>query len=476
MSGMVKDLFGNPLEPPEDAGEIPPSGAAGEPAPPGAPSPLADRLRPHSLDEMVGQPSLLGAGGPLRRLLEADELPSLILWGPPGSGKTTLARILAHQTEARFLEYSAVAVGSKELKAVMVEAEKLRRAAGRRTVLFLDEIHRFNKAQQDALLPWVERGDVTLIGATTENPSFEVNAALLSRTRLFVLEPLAVDDVVILLERALRDPRGLAGAGPEFTPEALRALATLSEGDARIALNLLETVATVASVGADGIARVTAEDLPELIQHRAARYDKAGEEHYNLISALHKSLRNSDVQAAIYWLARMLEGGEDPLYLARRLVRFASEDVGLADPAALPQALAAKEAVHFVGLPEGALALAQAAVYLALAPKSNALYTGFQEAGQEVQRGLNPPVPLHLRNAPTRLMKELGYGRDYVYAHDTPAGLADMDCLPAELSGRIFYRPRGKGFEAQLAERMERIAAWRRRQAERGRKPGGGDG
>jgi putative ATPase len=439
--------------------------------------PLADRMRPRSLEEMVGQAELLSATGPLRPLLERDALPSLLLWGPPGSGKTTLARLAAAHTRARFLEFSAVAVGAKELKAVMTEAERLRRATGTRTILFLDEIHRFNKAQQDTLLPWVERGDVTLIGATTENPSFEVNPALLSRLRLFVLEPLAPAHLRQLLERALAMPEGIADRGVALAPEALDALADLSEGDARQALGLLDAItAAVAEQrqtvdqhqkgeAAPDDAPLSVADLQHLIQHRAVRYDKAGEEHYNLISALHKSLRNSDPQAGLYWLSRMLAGGEDPLYIARRLVRFASEDIGLADPQALTQALAARDAVHFIGLPEGALALAQAAVYLALAPKSNALYAGLAAAEREVQQGPNPPVPLHLRNAPTKLMKGLGYADDYVYAHDTEAGVAAMSCLPAELAARVFYRPTHRGFEAELTRRLEAIAAWHARRA-----------
>jgi len=452
------------------------------------PRPLADRLRPRSLDDMVGQSRLLAADGPFRPLLERDVLPALLFWGPPGCGKTTLARLVAGHTDARFLEYSAVRVGSRELKEVMAESERLRRATGQRTVLFLDEIHRFNKAQQDTLLPWVERGDITLIGATTENPSFEVNAALLSRMRLFVLEPLSTADVTVLLRNALVHPEGLADRRATVTDAALTALAELSEGDARQALGLLDAVtAAVAERRRTGTATestpVDVGDLQQLIQHRAVRYDKDGDEHYNLISALHKCLRNSDPQAGLYWLVRMLEGGEDPLYLARRLVRFASEDVGLADPQALVQALAARDAVHFIGLPEGGLALAQTVVYLALAPKSNALYTAFQAAQREVQQGSNPPVPLHLRNAPTRMMQELGFGRDYVYAHDTADGLAAMRCLPAGLENAVFYRPRGRGFERELVERMQQIAAWHRRRADgagsqepgRSQPPVGGD-
>jgi len=479
---MSADLFHPESDPPD------------QPAPASAesradvPRPLADRLRPRTLDEVVGQAQLLAADGPFRPLLEADVLPSLLFWGPPGCGKTTLARLVAGYTDARFLEYSAVRVGSKELKEVMAESERLRRSTGRRTVLFLDEIHRFNKAQQDALLPWVERGDITLIGATTENPSFEINGALLSRMRLFVLEPLSTGDVMTLLRNALAHPEGLADRAVTVDDAALAALAELSEGDARQALGLLDAVVGAVAErrragAAAGEPHVAVDDLAQLIQHRAVRYDKSGDEHYNLISALHKSLRNSDVQAGLYWLVRMLEGGEDPLYLARRLVRFASEDVGLADPQALPQALAARDAVHFIGLPEGGLALAQATVYLALAPKSNALYTGFLAAQREVQHGANPPVPLHLRNAPTRTMKELGFGREYVYAHDTTDGIAAMDCLPAGLKDAVFYRPRGKGWERELAQRMEQIAAWHRRRAtgsqptsaERQPPPAGGD-
>ncbi len=462
---MKKDLFstdntgGDGLVPPDSAAESVADRLA----------PLADRMRPDSLDLVVGQEELLGPRGLLRLLLEGDSLPSLLLWGPPGCGKTTVARLVAQHSRARFLEYSAVAVGSKELKAVMSEAAKLKRATGTRTILFLDEIHRFNKAQQDALLPWVERGDVTLIGATTENPSFEVNSALISRTRLFVLAPLPPSAISNLLERALTHPRGLDGA-LSLSSEAVAMLAEMSEGDARAALGLLESAAAAVAAGFfEGTTQpiLEAEDLAELIRTRAARYDKAGEEHFNIISALHKSMRNSDVQGALYWMTRMLEGGEDPLYIARRLVRFASEDVGLADPDALRQTLAARDAVHFLGMPEGALALAQAVVYLALSPKSNALYKAYKKSSGEVATGHNPPVPLHLRNAPTRLMKELGFGEGYVYAHDTEDGIGDMSCLPDSLAGTKFYQPGNRGFEAELTARMEQIRQWHLRRRAR---------
>ena len=464
MPTMNDELF------PAGAGETP----AAAPGPAAGPdAPLAERMRPRSLDEIMGQDDLLGPDRPLRRLVESGRPPSLLLWGPPGCGKTTLARVIAARLDARVLEYSAVQVGSRELKAVMAEAERLLQRTGRRTVIFLDEIHRFNKAQQDALLPWVERGDILLIGATTENPSFELNAALLSRLRLFVLKPLPVDALAALLRRALEDPRGLAGRAPAFTDDALAALAGLADGDARAALSLLEmTVDALAGrAGAATDKPVDRERIAALIRDRALRYDRAGEEHYNLISALHKSIRNSDPDAALYYLARMLEGGEDPLYIARRLVRVASEDVGMADPSALPLAVAARDAVQFVGRPEGDLALAQAAVHLALAPKSNALYAAWQAVQAEVRRGANPPVPLHLRNAPTRLMRELGYGEGYAYAHDRPEGVAPMTCLPDALADRVFYRPTARGREARYRERLEALRRWRAAARDRGAAP-----
>jgi len=453
---MPRDLF-QPQPEPDSADRM--SGASAGPD-----SPLADRMRPSCLQDVVGQEEIIGPHGPLRALISGGVLPSLLLWGPPGCGKTTLARLVAHHADATFMEFSAVSVGSRELKAVMAEAAKLKRAAGRRTILFLDEIHRFNKAQQDALLPWVERGDVFLVGATTENPSFEINSALISRTRLFILKPLDTPAVEQLLRRALAAPQGLNGR-LELTPDALAVLAAMSEGDARHALGLLETVAMVADSppGTGSTAVLDVQDVEKIIAARAPRYDKAGEEHFNIISALHKSLRNSDTQAGLYWLGRMLEGGEDPLYIARRLVRFASEDVGLADPQALVQAVAARDAAHFLGRPEGDLALAQAVVYLALSPKSNALYTAHKAVAGEVARGGNPPVPAQLRNAPTALMKQVGYGKGYVYAHDTTAGITAMTCLPDNLAGTEFYRPGPRGFEAELSERLAKIRRWQQR-------------
>jgi putative ATPase len=412
-------------------------------------------MRPRTFDEFVGQEELLAPGKPLRQAIERDLLQSIILWGPPGTGKTTLARIIADMTKARFVSFSAVLAGIKEIREVMTEAERLRRTTGRRTIVFIDEIHRFNKAQQDAFLPRVEAGDIILIGATTENPSFEVNAALLSRSKVFVLRGLTTEEVESILARALKDPeRGLGGEGVDIEPDALRAIAMYANGDARSALNLLDLSVAAAPL-ADGGRRVDVGRVEQTIQRRALLYDKSGEEHYNLISALHKSMRNSDPDASVYWLARMLEAGEDPLYIARRLVRFASEDVGNADPQALTVAVAAKDAVHFIGMPEGNTALAQAAIYLATAPKSNAVYEAYNNAATDAHRDVAAPVPLHLRNAPTKLMKDLEYGKGYRYAHDEADAVADMSCLPQALEGRKYYQPRERGFEKEIKRRLD---------------------
>ena len=420
----------------------------------GVEAPLAERMRPRTFDEFVGQQELLAPGQPLRAAIERDALQSIILWGPPGTGKTTIARLIATLTRAHFIAFSAVLSGIKDIRAVMAEAEAARRELARRTILFVDEIHRFNKAQQDAFLPRVEAGDIVLIGATTENPSFEVNAALLSRSKVFVLQPLAADETATILRRALEDPeRGLGAAGIAADDDALAAIARHAGGDARVALNLLELAATLAGSG-----RIDRALLARAIQKRTLLYDKSGDEHFNLISALHKSLRNSDPDAGVYWLARMIEAGEEPLYIARRLVRFASEDVGNADPNALTVAVAAKEAVHFIGMPEGNTALAQAVTYLATAPKSNAIYAAYNRAAADAHEQVAEPVPLHLRNAPTRLMKEQGYGDGYAYAHDDPDGVTGMDCLPPALAGRRYYRPTTRGYEKEVARRLD---AWR---------------
>jgi putative ATPase len=440
-----------------------------EPASPDrrVPAPLADRMRPETLEEFVGQLHILGPGKPLRQRIERDELASMILWGPPGSGKTTLAAIVARKTRSDFVKFSAVLSGIKEIKEVMAAAEKSRHY-GRRTVLFIDEIHRFNKAQQDAFLPYVERGDIVLIGATTENPSFEVIAALLSRAKVYMLSALSTDEVMTLLRRALADEqRGLAAEHPEISEELLRQIAVFANGDARAAYNTLETAVAAAPRDAEGRAVVNQAIIEDAIQRKMLLYDKAGEEHYNLISALHKSVRNSDADATLYWLGRMLEAGEDPLYVARRLVRMASEDIGLADPNALGVAVAAMQAVHFVGMPEGNLALAQAAVYMALAPKSNALYVGYGEVQGDAQKTIAEPVPLHLRNPVTGLMANLGYGKDYQYAHHAPDRLTDMQCLPDNLKDRRYYRPSDEGFEKRLKEKLRAIEEWKKKYAAR---------
>lgn len=417
--------------------------------------PLADRMRPRTLDEFVGQEHLVGPGKPLRAQIERDDTGSIIFWGPPGVGKTTLAKIIARMTRAEFIEFSAVLSGIKEIKQVMAEAEKAR-AYGTRTIVFIDEIHRFNKAQQDAFLPHVEKGNIRLIGATTENPSFEIISALLSRTRVYVLQPLTEDHIVLLLKRALADQeRGLGDRSLGASGDVLRKIAAYSSGDARSAYNVLEIAANLAAQ--KKLPEITDEIVHDALQKRVLLYDKAGEEHYNLISALHKSVRNSDVDASLYWLGRMLEAGEDPLYIARRLVRMAVEDIGMADPQALPITVAARDAVDFVGMPEGNLALAQAAVYLALAPKSNALYEAYGAVQQDVEQTVAEPVPLHLRNAPTGLMKGLGYGRGYQYAHDVESKVADMQCLPDNLRDRVYYQPTSEGLEKRIRERLEEI-------------------
>ncbi len=474
-------LFGDAPAPsqPKRGGRSGASGVSSHPQPmEGAPErdetpthaqPLAQRMRPHTLDEVVGQQHLLAPGRALRRSIESDHTPSMILWGPPGSGKTTIASVIAQSTQARFVPLSAVTAGVADLRRVVDDAAKLLRATGRRSILFIDEIHRFSKSQQDAILPHVERGTVTLIGATTENPSFEVNAALLSRARVYTLHALGDDDILGLLGRALADEEhGLGTQRLTVTDDALAYIANMANGDARAALNLLELGASVSHPQPDGGRLLDLPTVEDAAQHRALLYDKGGEEHYNLISALHKSLRGSDPDAAVYWLARMLEAGEDPLYVARRLVRFATEDVGLADPQALPLCMAAQKAVHFIGVPEGALALAEAAIYLATAPKSNAVYRAYGAAREDVRATRNDPVPLHLHNAPTRLMSEQDYGKGYLYAHDSYGGMPDpadpirpppqrlQAYLPDGLAERAYYQPGAQGAEGSLAAWLQR--------------------
>ena len=426
-----------------------------------AQQPLAARLRPQTLEEYVGQSHLLGPGKVLRRLIESDQISSMIFWGPPGVGKTTLARIIANRTKAEFIDFSAVTSGIKEIRSVMQQAEDNRRY-GERTIVFVDEIHRFNKAQQDAFLPFVEKGSIILIGATTENPSFEINGALLSRCKVFVLQALSADELTELLLHAMEDERGFGGQTVRMQDEdMLRAIAVFANGDARTALSTLEMVVLNGSVDGNGEVCVSRETLEQCISKKSLLYDKNGEEHYNLISALHKSMRNSDPDAAVYWLARMLEAGEDPLYIARRVTRFASEDIGLADPRALEIAVAAYQACHFIGMPECSVNLTEAVVYMSLAPKSNSLYLAYERAKEDAAKQLAEPVPLIIRNAPTKLMKELDYGKGYQYAHDTKEKLTNMQCLPDSLLGREYYRPTEQGLEGRFKTRLEDIRRWK---------------
>jgi putative ATPase len=425
----------------------------------GADAPLAERLRPTSLDDVVGLEEILGKGRFLRNAIESDRIPSMIFWGPPGSGKTTLARIIAKTTRARFVPFSATSTAIKDIRTLMEEARKARQTRGSKTIVFIDEIHRFNKAQQDAFLPYVEAGDIVLIGATTENPSFEVNSALLSRSKVVVIPALEREQVLTILHRATEHP-GVRYFGIEIDDAALDFMAATSAGDARQALTSLQLVVETAS---PEDSPVGIDKAKEILQRRSLMYDKSGEEHYNIISALHKSIRNGDADASVYWLVRMLEGGEDPLYIARRLVRAASEDIGNADPQALVFAIAVQQTVHFLGMPEAGVALAQLVTYLAASPKSNAAYVGYGEAVREVRQGDNPGVPLHIRNAPTGMMKDLGYGRGYQYAHDFEDQTAAMNCLPEALAERRFYEPKEVGFEREMRERLEKMRTARKK-------------
>ena len=421
--------------------------------------PLAERLRPTSIDEIVGQDHLLGKGKILRNMIESDKVPSMIFWGPPGVGKTTIAKVIANVTKADFITFSAVTSGIKEIKTVMEEAEK-NRLFGGKTIVFVDEIHRFNKAQQDAFLPFVEKGSIILVGATTENPSFEINNALLSRCKVFVLNPLDAQDIVSLLKKAISDKRGFGGMKIKISKQVLETIATFSNGDARGALSTLEMVVLNGDRQDDTIT-VSKEIVEQVTSKKSFLYDKKGEEHYNLISALHKSMRNSDPDAAVYWLARMLEAGEDPLYIARRVVRFASEDVGLADPRALDVAVSAYQACHFIGVPECNVSLTEAVVYMAMSPKSNAMEVAYNRAAEDARKMIDEPVPLVIRNAPTKLMKELGYGDGYIYAHDTKEKIASMQCLPDSLVGKEYFTPGNQGLEAKYKARLEEIKKWK---------------
>ena len=433
-------------------------------------TPLAERMRPVSLDDFVGQESSVGPGSTLRKMIEADQISSIILWGPPGCGKTTLAKLLAHYTEANFISFSAVTSGVKDVRRIIEEAGNIRRLQGTRSILFVDELHRFNKSQQDAFLPAVEDGTIALVGATTENPSFEINTPLLSRSKVIVFQQLSNEEIIGIVNNALEDEeRGLGEMDVSFDEGVLLRLAEYSDGDARVALNMLETVVLTAE-DKDGRRAIDMEHLENCLGRKFISYDKAGEEHFNLISALHKSMRNSDPDASMYWLGRMLESGEAPLYVARRIVRFASEDVGMADPKALQVAMAAQQAVHFLGMPEGNLALAQAAVYMATAPKSNALYAGYKEVQRDIQRTRDEPVPMQIRNAVTKLMKDVGYGQGYKYAHDYPEAATDLQCLPDSLKNRKYYKPSNRGFERNIQERMAFLKKLRKEFRNKGRK------